>query len=263
MDLGLKDRVAIVTGSSTGIGKEIAKNLSKYCTGITICSRKKTKINHAAKEISRLSDTPVLPLQIDLRKARDIERLIEKTVEEFSRVDILVNNTGGPSPMMFCETDTNQWREALDLLFMSTILCCQYVLPYMKKNRWGRIINMTSIAAKQPEQRLCLSNAIRAGILGLTKTLSNEMGHYNILVNAVCPGWTKTIRVEEIVHTMALKTGKKDEDVLEELSKNIPLNRMARPEEIAHLVVFLASEKASYITGAVIQVDGGYIRSIY
>jgi 3-oxoacyl-[acyl-carrier protein] reductase len=263
MELGLKNRVAVVTGSSTGIGKEIAKGLSEQCAGVVICSRKKERIQDTAEELSKFSDTPILPIQTDLRTKEEIDHLMDRAIEKFKRVDILVNNTGGPPPLLLHETQEYQWHDALQLVLMSTIRCCQKTIPYMKKNGWGRIINMTSIAAKQPEERLGLSNTIRAGILGLTKTLANELGQYNILVNAVCPGWTKTKRVDDLLHTIALKSGKTPDEIQKELSKNIPLNRMARAEEIANLVVFLASEKASYITGTTIQADGGYIRSVY
>lgn len=160
------------------------------------------------------------------------------------------------------ETSEEDWREAVNSLLMSVVNCCMEVIPHMKRNKWGRIINMTSFAAKQPAERLVLSNAVRAGVLGLTKTLANELAEYNILVNAVCPGWTLTGRVRELAISTAEKTGKTVEAVIAEWANNIPLKRLAKPEEIANLVVFLASERASYITGTVIQVDGGFIKSL-
>ncbi|MFW6119810.1 MAG: SDR family oxidoreductase [Petrotogales bacterium] len=262
MDLGIKNRVAIVTGSSQGIGRGIAYGLAKEGANITICARNVKKIKETAKEIEHLTKTKILPVQTDLRNKDDIKALVKKTVETFGHIDILINNTGGPPPMLFLETSGKDWQEAVNLLLMSIINCCYEVIPHMKKQKWGRIINMTSFAAKQPAERLVLSNAIRAGILGLTKTLSNELAEYNILVNAVCPGWTFTKRVERLARSTAEKKGKNYKTIIAEWADNIPLGRLAQPEEIANLVVFLSSERASYITGTVTQVDGGYIKSI-
>jgi 3-oxoacyl-[acyl-carrier protein] reductase len=262
MDLGLKDRVAIVTGSSRGIGKAIAYGLAKEGAKITICARNEDLVKKVAKEIEYLVKTEVLPVKVDLSKKEDIKDMVKATVRKFGRVDILVNNTGGPPSMLFTETSEKNWSEAVNLLLMSVVNCCMEVIPYMKENRWGRIINMTSFAAKQPAERLVLSNAIRAGVLGLTKTLANELAEYGILVNSVCPGWTFTERVMELARSIAEKTGKTSNNVISEWANSIPLKRLAQPEEIANVVVFLASERASYVTGAVIQVDGGFIKSL-
>lgn len=262
MDLGLKDKVAIVTGSSQGIGKAIAYGLAKEGTKITICARNEDTLKVAAKEIESSTGTEVLPLRTNLSEKEDIRSMVNTTIKKFGKVDILVNNTGGPPSMLFIETSDKDWYETVNSLLMSVVNCCMEVIPHMKRNRWGRIINMTSFAAKQPAERLVLSNAIRAGVLGLTKTLANELAEYNILVNAVCPGWTLTGRVRKLAMSMAEKTGKTAEAVITEWASSIPLKRMAQPEEIANLVVFLTSEKASYITGSVVQVDGGFIKSL-
>lgn len=262
LDLGIKNRVAIVTGSSQGIGKAIAYGLAKEGTHVLICARNEKKLQTTAREIEQLTKTKILTVQADLKNKKSIKNLVEKTVETFGNVDILVNNTGGPSPKLFLETSEKEWQETVDLLMKSVINCCYEVIPYMKKQKCGRIINMTSFAAKQPEERLVLSNTIRAGILGLTKTLSTELAEEGILVNAVCPGWTLTTRVEELAQSIAEKKGKNYKSVITEWAEQIPLKRLAKPEEIANLVVFLASKQASYITGNVIQVDGGYIKSL-
>jgi len=262
LDLGLRNRVAIITGSSRGIGKAIAYGLAEEGAKVTICARNEDELRKVAEEIESSTGSEVLPLRADLRNREDIKSLVKRTVEKSGRVDILVNNTGGPPPSFFLETSQEDWRNAVDSLMMSVIDCCKEAIPHMKEQGWGRIINMTSFAAKQPAERLILSNAIRAGILGLTKTLSNELAEYGILVNAVCPGWTLTRRIEELARSTAEKTDRTYEDVVAEWANTIPLKRLARPEEIANLVVFLASERASYMTGAVIQVDGGYIRSL-
>lgn len=262
VNLGLRKRVAIVTGSSRGIGKAIAHGLAREGAKVTICARNEERLRKASEEIEVSTGTEVLPVRADLRKKESIESMVKRTAEKFGRVDILVNNTGGPPPGLFLETTEEDWRDAVDSLLMSVINCCREVIPYMKEHTWGRILNMTSFAAKQPAERLVLSNAIRAGILGLTKTLSNELAEYGILVNAVCPGWTLTRRVEELAKSTAKKVGRTCEEVIAEWASEIPLGRLAKPVEIADLVVFLASDKASYVTGAVIQVDGGFIKSL-
>jgi len=262
MELGLKGRVAIVTGSSRGIGKAIAHGLAKEDAKVVICARNEDELKETAEELKSSNENEVLSVRVDLRNKEDIKTLVKKTVKKFGGVDILVNNTGGPPLSLFTETSEEDWRDAADLLLMSVVTACKEVIPHMKARKWGRIINMTSFAAKQPAERLVLSNAVRAGVLGLTKTLSNELAEYGILVNAVCPGWTLTRRVEDLASSTAAKTGKTYEAVIGEWAGNIPLKRLAQPEEIANLVVFLASEQASYITGAVIQVDGGFIKSL-
>jgi 3-oxoacyl-[acyl-carrier protein] reductase len=262
LDLGLKNRVAIVTGSSQGIGKAIAYGLAREGAKLTICARTESTLKATAKEIESVFGTEVLPFPADLKVKENIQAMMKATADKFGRIDVLVNNTGGPPSALFSETTDKDWQETFDSLMMSVVNCCREVIPYMKANKWGRIINMTSFAAKQPAERLVLSNAIRAGVLGLTKTLSNELAEYGILVNAVCPGWTLTDRVKHLAQSKVDKTGQDYEAIISEWTKSIPLNRMAQPEEIANLVVFLASEKASYITGAAIQVDGGAVKSL-
>jgi len=263
VDLGLKGRVAIVTGSSQGIGKAIALGLSQEGTKISICARNEKQLNETAKEITSATDVEVYVVQADLTKEDDIRRLVAKTFKRFGRIDILVNNTGGPPSTTFLETSMENWKDAVDLLLMSVVTACSEVIPHMQKRRWGRIINMTSFAAKQPAERLVLSNTLRAGILGLTKTLSNELAEDGILVNAVCPGWTLTKRVEELAKAKAKTTHKNYEEIIKGWESQIPLKRMAQPKEIADLIVFLASERASYITGAVFQVDGGVTKGLF
>jgi len=262
MDLGLRGRVAIVTGSNQGIGKAIALGLSQEGVGVTICARNEKRLNETAKEIRSATGMDVFPLQTDLTREDDIRRLVAQTAEVFGRIDILVNNTGGPPSATFLETSENHWRNAVNLLLMSVVTSCLEVIPHMQERKWGRIINMTSFAAKQPTDRLVLANALRAGILGLSKTLSNELAQYGILVNAVCPGWTMTNRVEDLAKAQAKTSNKTCEEIIKGWESEIPLKRLAQASEIANLVVFLASERASYITGAVIQVDGGYTKAL-
>jgi 3-oxoacyl-[acyl-carrier protein] reductase len=260
MDLGLSGRAAIVTGSSKGIGKAIAQGLAEEGAKVAICARDANRLRIAEREIEASTGAEVLAVKADLNHVNDIKALVTETHQAFRRIDILVNNTGGPPSKSFLATSEEDWRHAFNQLFMSVVSACREVAPYMKKRRWGRIINMNSIAAKQPVENLGLSNSLRAGIMGLTKTLSNEFAEYNILVNSVCPGYTLTDRVEELARTESQSAGKTMKQIIEDWTKTIPLRRLAKPREIADLVVFLASERASFITGATYQVDGGWIK---
>jgi len=263
MDLGLKGRVAIVTGSSQGIGKAIALGLSEEGAKVTMCARSEKALSNAKLEIQDQTSNEILAIKADLTKREDIDNLVAETIDHFNRIDILVNNTGGPPSTTFVETSDQHWWETYSNLLMSVVHTCRAVVPHMLKAKWGRVINMTSFVAKQPSERLILSNTVRAGIFGLSKTLSNELAPYGILVNAVCPGWTLTRRIEELAKARAKAESKTVEEIVEAWESQIPLRRLAQPREIADLVVFLASERASYITGAVIQVDGGVIKGLY
>jgi 3-oxoacyl-[acyl-carrier protein] reductase len=263
MDLGIRGRVALVTGSSRGIGRAIAEVLSREGARVAICSRNGKGIETAAREIGDMSDGKVLPLRGDLGRSGDIDRMVESTLQSLGPIDILVNNTGGPPPGRFSEIDQEEWDTAVNGLLNSVLRTCRLVIPCMVEQGWGRIVNMTSIAAKQPMESMALSNTVRAGILGLTKTLSNELAEKGILVNAVCPGWTRTERVEELAGAKASGTLQSAEKVISSWEEAIPVRRMARPEEIAWVVAFLASERASYVTGTAVQVDGGAIRAAW
>lgn len=263
MDLGIEDRVAIVTGSSRGIGRAIARGLSMEGADVVICARNEESLKEAVDEISGESGRQVVAVRADLALEKDINGLVKRTIDLFGRVDILVNNTGGPPAGRFEEISSDEWQKSVESLLMSVQRICSLVIPHMRNNGWGRIINMTSIAAKQPLERMVLSNTIRAGILGLTKTLASEVARDNILVNSVCPGWTLTDRVDELASSKARDTGSLKEEIIRGWEEGIPLGRMARPEELADLVVYLSSERASYVTGTVIQVDGGATRSLF
>jgi len=263
MDLGLKDRVAIVTASSKGLGKAVASGLAFEGARVVICARGEERLVKTAEEIGALAGSSVLPIPTDVTKYAEVKSLVERVVEMFGRVDILICNAGGPPQASFLELSTEDWYRAIELNLMSTIYLAREVIPHMKRQRWGRIVNMTSVAVKQPIDGLILSNVARTGVVALSKTLSNELARDNILVNTVCPGYTLTERVEELARRRAARDGISPEDVFRMWEGMIPMGRLGRAEEFANLVVFLASERASYITGVAIQIDGGYVKSIF
>lgn len=263
MDLGLKDRVALVTAASKGLGRAVAEGLAREGARIVMCSRSQEAIERAAEEIHHTTATPVVGVQADVTREQDISRLVTLALDRFQRVDILVCNAGGPPSGPFLNFSPDDWRGAIELNLLSTIMLCRAVVPQMKEQRWGRIINITSVAAKQPIDGLILSNAVRPGVHGFAKSLAKEVAPYNITVNCVCPGYTRTERVVELAQKMAASEGIAVEDIYRRWETLIPMKRLADPREFADLVVFLASERASYITGTSIQVDGGFIAGIF
>jgi 3-oxoacyl-[acyl-carrier protein] reductase len=262
MDLGIKDRIALVCGASKGLGKAVALGLAKEGARLAICSRSKENISKAAAEIAEATGVEVLGIPADLSKAEEARRFLKEALDYFGRLDILVTNAGGPPSLPFAEITDEQWKSAFDLTLMSAVILIRESLPLMKAQRFGRIINITSVAVKQPLEGLILSNTIRTGLIGLAKTLSNDYAPYNILINNVCPGVTLTERVRELSVAMAGQKGISPEKVIRDWEAGIPLGRMGRPEELANLVVFLSSERASYITGTTIQVDGGFYKGL-
>jgi 3-oxoacyl-[acyl-carrier protein] reductase len=263
MDLGLEGKVAIVTASSKGLGKACALGLSREGAKVVICARNETELERAKDEIKNNSNNDVLAVKADVTNLNDIKNLVEETIKNFGTVHILVTNAGGPPAGYFENFTDDDWENAFKLNFMSTVRLIREVLPFMKRQKWGRIINITSVTVKQPIDNLILSNSIRMSVVGLAKTLALQLAKYNILVNNVAPGYTLTDRVKFVIEQNAKSSGRSFEEVKNELAKDIPLGRLAEPEELANLVVFLASEKASYITGATIPVDGGWIKGTY
>jgi 3-oxoacyl-[acyl-carrier protein] reductase len=263
MNLGLKGKVAIVGGSSKGLGKACAMALAREGVKVAICSRGEKELHQTAEDIRKAYGTEVLAVTADLTKYQDIKRLVSKTVDALGRIDILVNNTGGPPPGGFFDHDDDAWEAAFQRLLMYVVRMCREVIPHMRKQGWGRIINDTSFTVKEPLDRLILSNVFRVGVISMAKTLSRELAKDNITVNNVCPGTFDTDRIQQLLAERAETSGKSIDEVKDELIKDIPLGRMQKPEELADLVVFLASEKASGITGTTIQVDGGMVRGLF
>jgi 3-oxoacyl-[acyl-carrier protein] reductase len=264
MKLGLENKVALVLASSKGLGFACAKGLYEEGANVVICSRSEKNLIKAKKQIessqSLMKDNRVISVVADLMYEYQIKNLVEKTLEEFRRIDILVHNAGGPPSAPMSKITKEDWTNSIDLNLRSFIRICDLIVPIMQKQGSGRILAITSVSVKQPLNNLVLSNTTRLGIVGYAKTLANEYAKDNILVNIVCPGPNLTDRMKEIISKMAQDTGKSEEDVKKSWTDQIPLGRMGSPEEFANLVVFLASEKASYITGIVIQVDGGFVK---
>jgi 3-oxoacyl-[acyl-carrier protein] reductase len=262
MDLGLRNKVAIVCASSRGLGKAVALGLAEEGVNLTICARGDEELQRTDEEIRSKSNVQVLAIQGDVAKPADIRKIVTETLNKFLTIHILVNNAGGPPLGNFMDFTPDDWQKALELNLLSTINFIREVIPVMRKQNWGRVINITSVAVKQPIEGLILSNTARAGIVGLTKTLSNEFARENILFNNVCPGRILTDRILELARARADKTGMSIEDVFTSMENDIPIGRIGKPRELADLVVFLASERASYITGTTIQVDGGIVKGI-
>lgn len=263
MDLGIKGKTAIVGASSKGLGKAVAIGLANEGTNLAIYSRTKSEIEETADEISSKFGVKVIAIDADASNKNDLEKVFNAAKSEFSAVDILVNNAGGPPFGFFDDFELDDWKAAFDLNLLSTIYLTKRVVPLMKKNKWGRIINITSIAVKQPIDGLILSNTARAGVIGFSKTLSNELGEHNITVNNVCPGRILTDRIKNLAKARADKENISVDLALENMKSDIPLNRIGSPEEFADLVAFLSSERASYITGNTIQIDGGLNKGLF
>jgi len=263
MDLGLKDRVALVAASSQGLGKAVALSLAKEGAKLALCARTESTLRETAEEIRAATGVSVMTSVVDVTDYEQVRRLVADTVQEYGRLDICIANAGGPPTKTFAETTVEDWQSAANLNLMSTVYFAKEALPVMQQRRWGRFIAITSVTVKQPVEGLILSNAVRSAVSGLIKTLSNEYGQYNVLVNNVCPGFTATARLVSLAERLAQKEGVTPQEIEDRWIRTAALRRVGQPEEFASLVVFLASERASYITGASIAVDGGLVKGLY
>jgi len=263
MNLGIEDRVAVVAASSRGLGLAVARGLAQEGAKLALCARNASALDAAAAEIHSQTGAEVMTRVLDVTVYDEVRRFTAAVVERFGRLDICVANAGGPPAKSFAETTIEDWRAAADLNLMSTVYFAKEALPVMQRQQWGRFIAITSVAVKQPVEGLILSNAVRSGVSGLIKTLSNEYGRYGVLVNNVCPGYTATARLVELSHKLAEKEGIDPAEIEKRWAHQTALGRVGTPEEFADLVVFLASERAAYITGAAIAVDGGLVKGLY
>ncbi|GGD97938.1 SDR family oxidoreductase [Paenibacillus nasutitermitis] len=261
MDLGLNGKVALVAASSKGLGKACAMELAREGAYVMITGRKEAELQKAKQEMDQLAGK-VEYLVCDITKSGDISYAVETTVKRFGKIDILINNAGGPPPGSVETLTDEQWYKSFELNLLSYIRFIREVLPYMKEQKSGRIINLASSSVKQPIPGLLLSNTFRTGIVGLAKTLSQELAPYNILVNTVSPGRIATDRIKELDGNRAEKTGKTIEQVAEEAHKGIPLGRDGDVEEFGRTVTFLASSASSYTTGVSLLIDGGMVKGI-
>jgi 3-oxoacyl-[acyl-carrier protein] reductase len=262
VNLELKGKCAIVCAASKGLGKASARALAMEGASVVICARDADTLRGTATELQKATGSRVIPIAADVSKADDIDRLVASAATELGGIDVLVTNTGGPRSAPFAAITDDEWRAAIDSLLMSVVRLSRAVIPHMRRRGGGRLIHITSVSVKQPIDGLVLSNSLRAAVTGLSKTLASELAADGILVNAVAPGFTATDRVAELTEATARREGIPPDVVLRRTEERIPMKRMGTPDEFGAAVAFLASERASYITGVTLQVDGGFIRSL-
>ena len=252
----------MVCASSMGLGRAVAAGLAAEGAKLAMCARTASILERAAAEIRSLTGAETLAIEADVAVEDDLVRMVEAVCARWGRIDILVTNAGGPPSGPFEAHNMAAWRKSVELNFLSAVQLCRLVVPLMKQQRWGRIINIASVTVKQPVGSLILSNAVRCSVAGFAKSLANELGPYGVLVNTVCPGYTRTERLVQLARAQAARLGKTEKEIYREWEQMIPVGRLAEPEELAALVVFLSSERAGYITGVTIQVDGGFVQGL-
>lgn len=262
MDLGLKGRVAIVAAASKGLGRAVAEEMAREGAEVAICARSEANLKQAAETIRKATGRDVMCQVLDVTRHDAVRDFVAAVEKRFGRIDICVTNAGGPPSKKFLDLSIEEWRTAVDLTLMSAVYFAREVLPRMQKRRWGRFLTITSVSVKEPIDGLLLSNSIRAAVTGLARTLANEFGADGITVNNICPGYTVTERLEELAAAQAKQTGVAREKIYERWASLVPMGRLGKPEEFAAMVAFLASERASYINGVSIAVDGGRVRSL-
>jgi 3-oxoacyl-[acyl-carrier protein] reductase len=262
MDLGLGGRVAFLAASSKGLGKAVAEELAAEGCSLVLCARGQEALAATGKEIERQHAVKVVLVPADVGKPGEAERVVKEGKAKLGKIDILLTNSGGPPAGSFESLTPEAWENATALILHSVVEFCRAALPGMKERKWGRILNVTSIAAKQPVDNLMLSNSIRAAVIGFARTLANEVAPFGVTVNNLIPGFTRTDRMVELSEVSAKKEGITPEQAQARYTSTIPMGRMGEPREFAALAAFLASDRASYITGQSMAVDGGWIRAL-
>lgn len=263
MDLGLRGKTALVAAASQGLGRAVAAELAREGASLILCSRGMESLQKACDSIREESVVEVFGVAGDVTVLTDVERIVATGYARFGKIDILVTNVGGPPAGRFEALDREQWENAHRLLLTSVLDLTRLVLPGMKERGWGRILNITSIASKQPVDNLILSNSLRAAVTGFAKTLANEVAADGVTVNNILPGYTLTERLDELIQFLAKNEGISPAEVRARWESEIPMRRLGDPKEFAALAAFLVSERASYITGISIAVDGGWIKSLF
>jgi 3-oxoacyl-[acyl-carrier protein] reductase len=262
METGLKDRVAVVAASSQGLGQAAAQAFAAESCRIAMCARNQLTLEAAAEKIRNRYNVPVFAEALDVTDALAVRDFVGAVVARFGSIDICVTNAGGPPAKGFLATSQDDWRRALDQNFLSTVHFAREVIPHMQARHWGRIITITSITTRQPVPDLVLSNAVRTAVVGLVKSLANEFGKDGILVNNVVPGYTATERLKELAKSRSAATMKSEKAIYDAWAADAALKRVGQPEEVADAIVWLASERASFITGQTILVDGGAYKGL-
>lgn len=263
MDFGIRGRAAAVAASSQGLGFACALELAREGASVAICSRDRTRVDDAARRIrDAVPGAAVHALVADVSQEGDCKGFVDEAAQKFGRLDVLVTNSGGPTPGSLDQVSLGDFRRGVDTTLMSAIALMVAAVPHLRKNGWGRIVNILSVTVKQPKTSLLVSNTMRPGILGFAKSISFELAKDSITVNNVAPGYTRTERLDELAAHLSSTQKREPSDVLAEWEKTIPAGRLGRSEELAAVVAFLCSERASYTTGVTIQVDGGQVQSL-
>jgi 3-oxoacyl-[acyl-carrier protein] reductase len=262
MDLGLRNRVALVAASSQGLGLATAEAFAAGGCRVAMCARNQKTLEAVAEKIGKQHKVEVFAEAFDVGDPAAVARFVAAVVDKFGSVDICVTNAGGPPAKGFLAASLDDWQRAIALNFLSTVYFAREVIPHMQRKHWGRIITITSITTKQPVADLVLSNAVRAAVVGLVKSLANEFGKDGILVNNVGPGFTATDRLKELAKARSTASGKNEQEIFDAWAADAPLKRLGEPRELADTVVWLASERASYVTGQTVLVDGGMYKGL-
>lgn len=262
MELQLKDKVAAVAASSQGLGFAAARALAAEATRIGICSRSKTNIEQAASRLRAETGAEVFTHVVDLSKREGAVGFVDAVAKHFGDLHVLVTNAGGPPPGGFEQAGFEQLERAFHLTMESTIAMIKTAVPRMRERKWGRVVNILSITVKQPEINLLMSNTMRAGLVGYTKSISQELARDNVLINNVAPGYTRTERLNQLAENLAANDNVSIDEVYARWEAKIPMGRLGKPDELGDVIAFLASERASYVTGVTLQVDGGFVQGL-